>query len=313
MKVGIVGAGAVGTACMVAMALRGSARQIVLVNRTHERARGVVADPQYGTVLGPAVSLRAGHYDDLRGAAIVLITAGVNEKEGGATDRADPAGRLRLLGTNADIYRDIVPSIVATEPAALLLVVTDPPDPLADLSRRIAGHGRVLSSGTFLDSLRFRFHLGQKLGVDPKSVEAQVIGEHGTSQVYLWSAARVAGTAFAQPDAFRREVEHEVRYANISIIEGTGASQLGIGVAAARIVEMIGRDERSVVPIGSYQEKYGVTLSLPSRLSRDGVAEVLMPTLAEDEARALDESAATLHRAVRSIEAGGGEGDGPGA
>lgn len=313
MKVGIIGAGLVGTACMFAMALRGSARQIVLVNRTHERARGAVADLQYGTVLGPAVSLRAGDYDDLRGAAIVMITAGVNEKEGGATDREDPAGRLRLLGTNADIYREIIPSIVAAEPAALLLVVTDPPDPLADLSRQIAGHDRVLSSGTFLDSLRFRFHLGQKLGIDPKSVEAQVIGEHGTSQVYLWSTARVAGTAFAQPDAFRREVEHEVRYANISIIEGTGASQLGIGVAVARIVEMIGRDERSVVPIGSYHETYGVTLSLPSRLGRDGLTEVLIPTLAEDEARALDESAATLRHAVRSIESDGGEGKARGA
>jgi L-lactate dehydrogenase len=313
VKVGIVGAGAVGTSCMFAMALRGSSRRIVLVNRTHERARGAVADLQYGTVLGPAISLRAGHYDDLRGAAIVMITAGANERKGGATGRDDPAGRLRLLGTNADIYRDIVPQIVAAAPAALLLVVTDPPDPLADLSRRIAGHDRVLSSGTFLDSLRFRFHLGQKLGVDPKSVEAQVIGEHGTSQVYLWSTARVAGTTFAQSDAVRREVEHDVRYANISIIEGTGASQLGIGVAAARIAEMIGRDERAVVPIGSYQETYGVTLSLPSRLGRDGLAEVLMPTLAEDEARALDESAATLRRAVQSVEPGGGEGKAPGA
>jgi L-lactate dehydrogenase len=313
MKVGIVGAGAAGTACMFAMALRGSARQIVLVNRTHERARGAVADLQYGTLLGPAVSLRAGHYDDLRGAAIVMITAGLNEKEGGAADRDDPAGRLRLLGTNADIYRDIIPSIVAAAPAALLLVVTDPPDPLADLSRRIAGHGRVLSSGTFLDSLRFRFHLGQKLGVDPKSVEAQVIGEHGTSQVYLWSTARIAGTMFAQPDAFRREVEHEVRYANISIIEGTGASRLGIGVVAARIVEMVGRDERAVVPIGSYQETYGVTLSLPARLGRDGLAGVLMPTLADDEARALDASAATLRRAVLAINSVGTEGNARGA
>jgi L-lactate dehydrogenase len=160
----------------------------------------------------------------------------------------------------------------------------------------------VLSSGTFLDSLRFRFYLGQKLGVDPKSVEAQVIGEHGTSQVYLWSTARVAGTTFARGAAFRREVEDEVRYANISIIEGTGASQFGIGVVAARIAEMVGRDERMVVPIGSYQERYGVTLSLPSRLGRDGAAAVLMPALAEDEARALDESAATLRRALQSIE-----------
>ncbi len=305
MKVGIVGAGAVGTACMFAMALRGSARRIVLVNRTHERARGAVADLQYGTVLGPPVSLEAGHYDDLRGAGIVLITAGVNEQDGGATDRADPAGRLRLLGTNADVYRDVVPRIVAAAPEALLLVVTDPPDPLADVARRLAGHSRVLSSGTFLDSLRFRFHLGQRLGVDPKSVEAQVVGEHGTSQVYLWSSARVAGTTFAQPDAFRREVEHDVRYANISIIEGTGASQLGIGVAAARLVEMIARDERAVVPVGTHQERYGVTLSLPSRLGRDGVAEVLAPPLADDERQALDASAATLRDALRSIEPGG--------
>ncbi len=302
MKVGIVGAGAVGTACMFAMALRGSAREIVLVNRNHERARGAVADMQYGTVLGPTVSVRPGHYDELRGAAIVMITAGANERTGGATDRNDDAGRLRLLGTNAKIYQDIVPPIVAAAPDALLLVITDPPDPLADIARRIAGHDRVLSSGTFLDSLRFRFHLGQKLGVDPKSVEAQVIGEHGTSQVYLWSTARVAGATFARSDDLRREVEHEVRYANISIIEGTGASQLGIGVVAARIAEMVGREERLVVPIGSYQETYGVTLSLPSYVGRDGVARVVMPALAEDEARALDESAATLRRALQSIE-----------
>ncbi len=301
MKVGIVGAGAVGTACMFALALRGSAREIVLVNRNYDRARGAVADLQYGAVLAPAVSLRPGHYDDLRGAAIVMVTAGANEKKGGATDRDDPAGRLRLLATNAAVYRDIVPRIVAAAPDALLVVITDPPDPLADVARRLAGHDRVLSSGTFLDSLRFRFHLGQKLGLDPKSVEAQVIGEHGTSQVYLWSTARVAGTAIAQDDPLRSEVENDVRYANISIIEGTGASQLGIGVVAARIAEMIGRNEGAVVPIGSYQERFGVTLSLPSRLGREGVTRVLMPTLAEDEVRGLEESAATLRRALQSI------------
>jgi len=229
MKVGVVGAGAVGTACMFAMALRGSAREIVLINRSHERARGAVTDLQYGAVLARPVSLRAADYDELRGAAIVMITAGANEKSGGATDRNDSAGRLNLLATNATIYRDVVPRIVAAAPDAILLVITDPPDPLADIARRIGGHDRVLSSGTFLDSLRFQFHLGTTLGVDPKSVEAQVIGEHGTSQVYLWSTARVAGTAIAQDHAVRIEVENEVRYANISIIEGTGASQLGIG------------------------------------------------------------------------------------
>src|SRR6185295_1294588 len=121
--------------------------------------------------------------------------------------RNDAAGRLRLLGPNAAIYRSIVPQIVAAAPEALLLVVTDPPDPLADLVRRIAAHSGVLSSGTFLDSLRFRFHLAKRLGVDPKSVEAQVVGEHGTSQVYLWSTARVAGTAIAQDASVRHQVE----------------------------------------------------------------------------------------------------------
>ena len=310
MKVGIVGAGAVGTACMFAMALRGSAREIVLVNRNYDRARGAVTDLQYGSVLAPAVTLRPGEYADLRGAAMVVITAGANEKSGGATDRNDPAGRLRLLGTNAAIYRDVVSRIAAAAPEALLLVVTDPPDPLADLARRIAGHDRVVSSGTFLDSLRFRFHLGKRLGVDPASVEAQVIGEHGTSQVYLWSTARVAGTPVipallpegVQAESFRSDIENDVRYANINIIEGTGASQLGIGVVAARIVEIVARDEQVLVPIGSYHEKYGVTLSAPSRLGREGVASVLMPPLAVDEAQALEKSAAVLRGVLKSID-----------
>jgi L-lactate dehydrogenase len=287
---------------MFAMALRGSAREIVLINRSHERARGAVTDLQYGAVLARPVSLRAADYDELRGAAIVMITAGANEKSGGATDRNDSAGRLNLLATNARVYRDVVPRIVAVAPDAILLVITDPPDPLADIARRISGHDRVLSSGTFLDSLRFRWHLGNKLGLDPMSVEAQVVGEHGTSQVYLWSTAHVAGTAIAPDLRIRHEVEQDVRFANISIIEGTGASQLGIGVVAARIVEMIGRDEGAVVPIGSYQDKFGVTLSLPSRLGRDGVTRVFMPAMTDDEARALDESAATLRGALQSIE-----------
>jgi len=302
MKVGIVGAGRVGTACLFALALRGSAREIVLVNRSYERARGVVTDLQYGAMLAPPVSLEAADYDGLRDAALVLITAGANEKTGGATDRDDPAGRLKLLAKNAAVYRDIVPRLVAAAPSAILLVITDPPDPLADLARRIARHDRVLSSGTFLDSLRFRWHLGKKLGLDPMSVEAQVVGEHGTSQVYLWSTAHVGGTSIDLDDRIRHEVEHDVRYANISIIEGTGASQLGIGVIAARIVEMIGRDEGAVVTIGSYQDKFGVTLSLPSRLGRSGVTSVFMPAMTEEEARALDESAATLRRALGSIE-----------
>ena len=176
MKIGIVGTGSVGCACALAATLRGSAREIVLVNRTRKTAEAVATDIRYGVPLGRKVDIADGDYDDLDGADVVLITAGVNEKTGGATDRSDPQGRLRLLDKNAQIYRDIVPRIVDVAPRAVLLVVTDPPDPLADISRDVRSKAIVLSAGTYLDSQRFRVHLGRHFGVDPAHVEAQAIG-----------------------------------------------------------------------------------------------------------------------------------------
>jgi L-lactate dehydrogenase len=308
MKLGLVGAGAVGCASLLSLVMRGSACEIVVIDRNRRRADGVVADLQYGATLSPAVVLRAGDYPDLADARLVIVTAGINEKAGGATDRSDSSGRLKLLRTNADVYRDIVPRIVAVAPEALLLVVTDPPDPLADLARRLAGHARVLSSGTFLDTLRFRFHLARQMQVSPHHVEAQVVGEHGTSQVFLWSSARVAGTpalaaiAGEAPEEFRQRVEQEVRYANITIIEGTGASQLGIGMATARIVEAILRDERAVIPVGSFNAKYGVTLSLPTVLGHEGATRILEPEMSEAERNALQRSADTLKDALAQLK-----------
>ena len=145
MKIGIVGTGAVGCACALAAAIRGSAREIVLVNRTRRTAEAVAADIRYGTPLCPKVEIADGDYDSLIGAALVMITAGINEKTGGANDRDDPQGRLRLLDKNAAIYRDIVPRIARAAPSAVLLVVTDPPDPLADVAREAAGQMHVLS------------------------------------------------------------------------------------------------------------------------------------------------------------------------
>src|SRR6202011_2404084 len=193
MKIGIVGTGSVGCASAMAAAVRGSAREIVLVNRTRKTAEAVATDIRYGVPVGRKVDLIDGDYADLKNAGVVLVTSGVNEKTGGATDRSDPQGRLRLLDKNAEIYRDIVPKIVRAAPRSVILGVTDPPDPLADIARTSAGHDRVLSTGTFLDSLRFRVHLAEHFDVDANQVEAQVIGEHGVSQVFLWSSARIAG------------------------------------------------------------------------------------------------------------------------
>jgi L-lactate dehydrogenase len=311
MKIGIIGTGTVGCACAMAAVNRGSAREIVLVNRTRKTAEAVATDIRYGTPLGPKVAITDGDYDALAGAGVVLITSGVNEKTGDATDRSDPQGRLRLLDKNATIYRDIVPRIVAAAPEAVLVVVTDPPDPLADVARESTKKAQVLSAGTFLDSLRFRVHLGRHFGVDPASVEAQVIGDHGTSQVFLWSSARIGGVPLAALlkargetlKDLREQLEKDVRYANITIIEGHDASQYGIGIVSARIAEMIVRDERAVVPVGSLQKEFGVTLSLPSVVGNGGVIAVLQPELSDEERAGLQKSAANLKAALDRVKA----------
>lgn len=304
MKIGVIGAGTVGAATLLSLVLRRSAREIVIVNRSRKKAKAIATDMQYGTPMFPAVDIRDGDYPDLAGAALVMIAAGVNEKTGGATDRSDPSGRLRLLDANIAIYNDILPQVMKVVPDAIILVLTDPPDPLADFVLQF-GFKHVLSSGTFLDSLRFRFHLGRYLNVEPASVEAQVVGEHGTSEVLLWSSARVAGVpvlAGVENEQARKNIEHEVRYANITIIEGNQASQYGIGMAAARIAEMVLRDERAVIPIGSYNPKYGITFSLPSVVGREGVMEILDPAMSDAERQALQRSADTLKEAFAHIK-----------
>src|SRR5271157_2094670 len=307
MKVGIIGAGAVGSACLLSMVMRGSVREVVLVNRDRKRAQGVVTDVQYGAVLSPPITVRDGDYSDLAGSSVVMITAGVNEKGGGAIDRSDPVGRLRLLDANAAIFQDIVPKIHNSAPDALILVVTDPPDALADVVRML-GHERVLSTGTSLDTLRFRYHVGKRLNVSASDVEALVLGEHGVSSVFLWSSARVGGRKVLDlfgesptPQAVCGELERDVRYANITVIEGIGASQYGIGMVSARLTEMILRDERAVIPIGYYNPRFGVTLSLPSVLGREGVRRVLEPEMSAAEQQGLQRSADAIKAALSRL------------
>ncbi len=309
MKIGIIGAGYVGTACAKAMLLRGSCHKIVLVDIKRDRAQGVCTDLSHGEVLTQPTMIVAGDYTDLEGAKIVVITAGINEQAGDATNRKDSLGRLRLLKPNAQIYADIVPQIAQIVPEAPILVVTDPPDPLADIARSLTTTNPVISAGTFLDSLRFRLQLGKKFNVHPSSVNAYVIGEHGTSQVYVWSSAQIGGELVLDLAKrkgwdifdFKSSVEKAVKYANIDIIEGTGASQHGIGIVTARLIEAILRDEGLVEPVGVYQPSLGVTLSLPSIITQAGVAEVLHIKLSEEEAKALNNSAKVIKDALRTL------------
>jgi L-lactate dehydrogenase len=310
MKIGIIGAGAVGAACAMATIMRGCASELVLVNRSRDRAKGMATDMGYGAPLSSTTKVTDGDYSDLAGATLVMVTVGVNEKSGGATDRNDPLGRLRLLDKNAEVYRQVIPLITAAAPDAVLLVVTDPPDPLAYLTRELAGHDRVLSTGTLLDTLRFRVHLGRRLKVAATDIEAQVLGEHGTSQIFHWSGARVGGVPISDAlgqcglhyeGDFRATIENEVRYANITIIEGIGASQYGIGMVCARIAEIVLRDERAVVPIGVYHSKLGATFSLPSIVGREGCLQVFDPPLSDDERIGLTKSIETLRTAQERV------------
>jgi oxalate decarboxylase len=313
-KVGIVGIGAVGQACAYALVLRGSAREIVLVDKVPARAAAVAADMRYGAPLSPAVEITSGQWPDLAGATVVLICAGLNEKAGGATDRDDARGRLKLLEPNAAVYRDAVPRIVAAAPAAVLVAVTDPPDPLAGLTRAIAGHERVLGTGTVIDTLRFRVHIAAELGVHPSAVDGLVVGEHGTSQVMLWSSVRVAGTPIAEGlsrrdprrslDELREQVDRAVRFANITIIEGNDASRFGIGAVCARIAEAILCDERVVLPVAAHRERYGVTVALPTVVGRQGPAGDLLPSMSNEERRHFEQSVEAVRDAARGLAGG---------
>jgi L-lactate dehydrogenase len=326
LKVGIIGAGAVGAACAKSMMLRGSCIEIVIVEREHEegdsrsvrkeiemaqrKARGLANDLIHGSSLCPYNIIRAGSYDDLENANVVAITAGINEITGKAIDPKVAAGRLLLLPDNAKLYKKIIPRITGIAPNAVILVVTDPPDPLADIARLISPPGtNILSTGTYLDSLRFRVQLAARFDCHPGSIDAMVLGEHGTSQVYVWSTARIGGQSILKEaktrgwnvSKLKKEIQNAVKYANIDIIKGTGASQHGIGVVTARIVEAILRDDGLVAPIGSYHKRpYDATYSLPTIIGCDGVRSVIDVQLSDSEHEALASSAAIIRSACES-------------
>jgi L-lactate dehydrogenase len=307
MKIGVIGAGAVGAATVTALIRTcDAAAEIVIVDRVGTKAAGLAADTGYAAALVSGATVLAGDYHELAGAQLVIITAGVNEKAGGATDRSDPRGRLVLVPQNAAAYAEIVPAVVAAAPDATLLVVTDPPDPLADLARELAGHDHVVSTGTVIDSLRFRFHLARELDVATPDVDAYVLGEHGTSEVFCWSNATVGGApvldVFAasgrDPATVRADIESTVRFGNITIIDGIGASQHGIGAVVGRLAHAILSDEHAVLPVASFRREYGVTMALPSVLGAAGVIRTITPKLDDTERELLDKSAQVLREAA---------------
>jgi len=311
MKIGIVGCGMVGSASAYALVMSGVGREIVLVDLNRARAEAEANDIYHAVPFAHPLTVYAGDYSDLTNARVVVIAGGVAQKPGET--------RLQLLQRNAEVFRQIVPSVLKHAPEVVLLVVTNPVDIMTHLAAYFAAefdvpHTRVIGSGTTLDTARFRALLGRHFGVDPHHVHGYVIGEHGDSEVIVWSQATIAGLS---PDEFamvhgkplsaadRHQIDENVRRAAYHIIAGKGATYYGIGSAVARIVDVLLHDQRGILTICSridgISDCEGVTLALPHLVGGKGALATIPLPLEATERKALSHSAGILREAIESL------------
>lgn len=309
MRVAIIGAGHVGSTCAYALLLRGLASEIVLINLNRQRAEGEAMDLNHGMLFARPVRVWAGDFADCEGADIVVLAAGVAQDPGET--------RLDLLKRNTQVFQQIIPQIVKYTGDAILIVVTNPVDVLTQVAWRVSGlpARQVIGSGTILDTARFRYLLSQHFHVEPRSVHAFIIGEHGDSQVPVWSLANIAGIRLADfghlngsalDDEAKSAIAYDTRRAAYEIIQRKGATYYAIAAGLVRIIEAIVRDENSVLTVSSLvQGAYrldDVCLSLPGVVNQQGVARVMELPLAGEERSALDKSAQVVRAAIHSLE-----------
>jgi len=312
MKIGIVGAGMVGSSSAFALVMKGVGREIVLVDLNRARAQAEANDIYHAVPFAHPLTIRAGDYAELEGAKVVVIAGGVAQKPGET--------RLELLKRNAVVFHQIVPCVLKNAPEAILLIVTNPVDIMTHLAAQFAAEfgvpsTRVIGSGTTLDTARFRALLGRHFDVDPQHVHAYVLGEHGDSEVLVWSQATIAGLTlekFAKiqnkplQHTERQGIDENVRRAAYQIIAGKGATYYGIGSAVARIVDVILHDQRAILTICAKVSDVpgceGVTLALPRLVGGKGELAVLPLPLDSTEADVLRRSAAILREAIDSLK-----------
>ncbi len=309
MKVGIVGCGNVGSTAAYAVAVQGSASEIVLIDLNEKLARAHAEDILHATPFAKPARVVAGGYSRLTGAAVVVLACGLGQRPGET--------RLQLLKRNRQVLDGVVPQILAHAPDAILLIASNPVDVLTQMVTGVSGlaPGRVIGSGTILDTARFRTMLGDIVGVAPHSVHAYVLGEHGDSEVLVWSSAKVGGVPLSDfaaqvgrplTEAVETAVDDGVRRAAYRIIEGKGATCYGIGAGISRIVSAIGTDERAVLTVSTCLqdagEFAGVSFSLPRIVGAAGVIASLRPELSEPERTKLRRSAEILRQAASESE-----------
>jgi L-lactate dehydrogenase len=308
MKVGIVGCGLVGSTAAYAMALEGAARDLILIDLNPAVAQAHAEDILHATPFATPVRIAAGDYPEIQGADAVVLACGVAQRSGET--------RLELLERNAEIFRKVLSRVMESAPEGILIVASNPVDVMTQVVTRISGlpPGRVIGSGTILDTARFRTLLGEHLGVAPQSVHAYVLGEHGDSEVLVWSSARVGGVPigdFAEQvgrpltEEVKNRIDEGVRRAAYRIIEGKGATYHGIGGGLARIVRAIRDDERTAMTLSSLSMDVEgvdeVSLSLPRVLGGKGIEAELRPALSDEEHEALRKSAELLKEAASQL------------
>jgi L-lactate dehydrogenase len=295
----------VGSAAAFAMALQNAATELVLVDAKIDLARAHAEDILHATPFARPVRVSAGAFDLLQGCKLVVLACGAAQ--------APHETRLQLLGRNVAVFQSVTPQVLKNAPDAILLVASNPVDVITHIVARISGlpAHRVIGSGTILDTARFRALLADHLGVAPQSVHAYVLGEHGDSEVLIWSGATVGGVPLKEfasqsgksiPSNVHSEIENGVRRAAYRIIEGKGSTYYGIAGGLSMIARAIRDDQRLMLTVSSVSNGPTwpeATFSLPRIIGADGIVSTIFPTLSAEEGAAMDRSAEVLRLAAR--------------
>lgn len=310
-KVAIVGCGNVGSTFAFALSINGVARDIVLIDRNPERSRGECMDLNHGASFLKPVNIYHAGYEECKDAKIVVITAGAKQNPGET--------RIDLVERNIEVFKDVIPNIVKYAKDAILLIVTNPMDILTYATLKISGFpsNRVIGSGTVLDSSRFRYLIAEHCHVDPRNVHAYIIGEHGDTELPVWSNTNIGGMVLAEYcpicddskcdyDKDMQEIFQEVKSAAYKIIKLKGSTYYAIALALLKIVEAILRDENSVLPVSTlindYYGIYDLCLSIPSIVNGGGVEKFLKLRLSADEQNKFKHSAENLKEIIKRLK-----------
>jgi len=307
-KIAIIGAGDVGTTIAYTLQISGIVTEIVLIDINQKLAQGQIMDMNHGLFFVPPVYLTAGNYSDCRSSDVIIITAGARQKTG--------ESRMSLVERNATICRSIFDEIRPYNSTAVFLIATNPLDVITQVVIKhsdLPKH-QVIGLGTVLDSARFRYIISQYCHVDARNVHAYVIGEHGDSEVILWSQVRIGGTPlkeFSKESTYacdpidKESVTKDIRNSAYHIIEAKGATNYGVSLAVRRIVEAIIRDENSVLTVSTLLNgEYGlddVCLSVPCIINRKGIKSIVETTLDQSEEKALEKSAEIISDTYMNI------------